>query len=174
VKIAAALAGLALLAGCSTMAPPPGALAEEVSGKLSVQVEAWQGAPARSVSAAFDLRGSAEQGRMQLTSPLGTVMAQAEWRPGEVLLKNADGEKRFADLPALADEVLGEPLPLGALFDWLRGRPWNGAPSRPLSPPAAGFEQLGWTVALDRWNEGWLVARRHTPPAVTVRARLVQ
>jgi outer membrane lipoprotein LolB len=174
VRFAALFVSLALLAGCSTLTPRPGEPSEEVSGKLSVQVEAWQGTPARSVSAAFDLRGSAEQGRMQLTSPLGTVMAQAEWRPGEVLLKNADGEKRFADLPALADEVLGEPLPLGALFDWLRGRPWKGAPSRPLSPPATGFEQLGWTVALDRWNEGWLVARRSAPPAVTVRARLAQ
>jgi outer membrane lipoprotein LolB len=165
---------LAALAGCSTLAPAPGGVADTVSGKLSVQVDAWQGAPARSVSAAFDLRGGAEQGQMQLTSPLGTVMAQAEWRPGEVLLKSAEGEKRFPDLPALADEVLGEPLPLGALFDWLRGHPWTGAPSQPLAPPAVGFQQLGWTVALERWNEGWIVARRSTPPAVTVRARLAQ
>jgi outer membrane lipoprotein LolB len=174
VKRRAALAALALLAGCSTMAPGPEGVADTVSGKLSVQVDAHQGTPARSVSAAFDLRGSAEQGQMQLTSPLGTVMAQAQWRPGEVLLKSSEGEKRFADLPALADEVLGEPLPLGALFDWLRGHPWKGAPSRALPPPAAGFEQLGWTVGLERWSEGWIVARRSAPPVVTVRAKLAQ
>lgn len=173
-RVAASLAVLALLAGCSTLAPRPGEPSEEVSGKLSVHVEPWQGTPARSVSAAFDLRGGAERGQMQLTSPLGTVMAQAEWRPGEVLLKSADGEKRFADLPALADEVLGEPLPLGALFDWLRGRPWSGAPSRPLPAPATGFEQLGWTVGLERRSEGWIVAHRNAPPAVTLRAKLAQ
>ncbi|MEW6705062.1 MAG: outer membrane lipoprotein LolB [Pseudomonadota bacterium] len=155
------------------MTPAPGDADAPISGKLSVQVEAQPGSPARSVSAAFDLRGGAERGEMQLTSPLGTVMARARWQPGEVLLKDAGGEKRFPDLPALADEVLGEPLPLAALFDWLRGRPWAGAPSSPLAPPAAGFEQLGWTVALERWSEGWIVARRSAAPAVTVRARLV-
>lgn len=173
-KLGASVGALALLAGCSTMSPAPEGAAEAVSGKLSVQVDAYQGSPARSVSAAFDLRGSAEQGQMQLTSPLGTVMAQAQWRPGEVLLKSSDGEKRFADLPALADEVLGEPLPLDALFDWLRGRPWKGAPHQPLQAPARGFQQLGWTVGLERWNEGWVVAHRNAPPAVTVRAKLAQ
>jgi outer membrane lipoprotein LolB len=169
-----AAGALALVAGCSTLSPPSGAPGETVSGKLSVHIDEYRGAPARSVSAAFDLRGSADQGQMQLTSPLGTVMAQARWRPGEVLLKTSDGEKRFPDLPSLADEVLGEPLPLGALFDWLRGRPWAGAPSQPLAPPAAGFEQMGWTVALERLSEGWIVAKRSAPPVVTVRARLEQ
>ena len=173
-KALALLAAAALLAGCASTPRAPGAPDEAVSGKLSVQVAAQLGAPARSVSVTFDLRGGAERGEMQLTSPLGTVMAQARWQPGEVVLKQAEGEKRFPDLPALADEVLGEPLPLGALFDWLRGRPWGGAPSRPLAPPAVGFQQLGWAVELERWKEGWIVARRSAPPAVTVRARLEQ
>ena len=165
---------LAALAGCSTLAPPSQGIDDTLSGRLSVQVAAHEGAPARSVSAAFDLRGGAERGELQLTSPLGTVMAQARWNPSEVLLRSSDGEKHFRDLPALADEVLGEPLPLGALFDWLRGRPWAGADSQPLAAPGAGFVQLGWTVALDRWREGWVVAHRDAPPAVTVRARLAQ
>ena len=168
---AAALAAAGLLAACATSAPPPG-MEDTLSGRLSVQVAPHDGAPARSVSASFDLRGGADRGELQLTSPLGTVMAQARWSPAEVVLKNSEGEKRFRDLPALADDVLGEPLPLAALFDWLRGRPWRGAPSRSLAAPASGFEQLGWTVALERWNEGWVVARRSAPPAVTVRAKL--
>lgn len=169
---ALAAASLFLLAGCSTLTSTHPGQDEVVSGKLSVQIEAAHDAPARNVSAAFDLHGGAEHGAMQLSSPLGTIMAEARWRPGEVLLKSADGEKRFADLPSLASEVLGEPMPLGALFDWLRGRPWAGAPSRPLAPPAVGFEQLGWTVGLERLGEGWIVARRSAPPVVTVRAKL--
>jgi outer membrane lipoprotein LolB len=170
----AALATCAALAGCSTLNPPPQGPDDTLSGRLSVQVEAHNGAPARNVSAAFDLRGGPERGEMQLTSPLGTVMAQARWTASDVVLKSSEGEKRFPDLPALADEVLGEPLPLAALFDWLRGKPWSGAPSSPLPAPGAGFEQLGWTVALERRSEGWIVARRSKAPAVTVRAKLVQ
>lgn len=160
------------LAGCAALPAPPGAPDDLLSGKLSVQVEPHGGAAARSVSAAFDLRGGAERGELQLTSPLGTVMAQARWAPGDVELKTAEGEKHFSNLPALADEMLGEPLPLGALFDWLRGKPWSGADSRPLGTP--GFEQLGWSVSLDAFDDGWVVARRASPPAVTVRARIAR
>jgi outer membrane lipoprotein LolB len=67
--------------------------------------------------------------------------------------------------------VLGETLPLAALFDWLRGRPWPGAPSRPVAAPP-GFEQLGWRVDLARFAEGQVDARRDRAPAVNVRARL--
>lgn len=164
-----AIAGLAAT-GCAT-APPtaPDATAEVLSGRLSVQVAAHAGQAARSVSADFDLRGGAEQGELQLATPMGTVLAQARWRPGEVWLKRSDGERRFESLAALADEVLGEPLPLDALFDWLRGRPWRGAPS---ARSERGFEQLGWTVDLQRWSEGLLTARRPSAPAVTVRAKL--
>ena len=81
----AALAAGAL-AGCSTLTPAPGAVDDTLSGRLSVQVAAHGDAPARNVSAAFDLRGGAERGELQLTSPLGTVMAQARWSPSEVLL----------------------------------------------------------------------------------------
>jgi len=166
------LGGAAALAGCATPGRPVDASAPTISGRLSVQVEAHNGAPARSVSADFDLAGNAEQGELQLATALGTVMAQARWRPGEVWLKSSDGERRFATLAALADEVLGEPIPLHAMFSWLRGRPWEGAPSQPLPPAAQGFEQLGWTVNLERWAEGQLSARRSAAPAVTVKARL--
>jgi outer membrane lipoprotein LolB len=171
--LAAGLA-CAALAGCSSLNPPAQGPDDTLSGRLSVQVEAHNGAPARNVSAAFDLRGGPERGEMQLTSPLGTVMAQARWSPSDVVLKSSEGEKRFRDLTSLADDVLGEPLPLAALFDWLRGKAWAGAPSNPLPAPGNGFEQLGWTVALERRSEGWIVARRAAPPAVTVRAKLAQ
>jgi outer membrane lipoprotein LolB len=166
----AALAAAALLAGCAaTPQRPPDAGAPAVSGRLSVQVEAHGTQAARSVNADFDLQGNAEQGELQLATPMGTVLAQARWRPGEVWLKQSDGERRFANLTALADQVLGEPLPLGALLDWVRGRPWNGAPS---AQRANGFEQLGWTIDLAQWSQGLVVARRTAAPMVTVKAKL--
>jgi len=167
---ALALAAL-LLGGCAT--PPgslPGAPVDVLAGRLSVQVEPTASTPARNLNAAFDLQGSPQQGRLDLSTPLGTVLAQARWEPGLVALATSNGETRFATLDDLTREVLGESLPIAALFDWLRGRPWPGAPSTPSAE--RGFEQLGWVVSLARFDEGWVTARRPRPPAVQVRAKL--
>ena len=174
-----------LLGGCASVpepaqapvqapAPAPG-VAEPTSpltGRLAVRVEASASAPARSVSAAFDLRGNASVGRLNLASPFGNVLAQARWAPERVSLITPQGETEFADLDALTQEVLGESLPVAALFDWLRGRPWPGAPSTPRLAPETGFEQLGWVVNLARFDEARVEARRERAPVVTVQARL--
>ena len=146
---------------------------ETLSGRLAVRVDASAAAPAQSVSAAFELRGDAGRGRLDLSTPLGSVFAQARWAPGNVLLVTPQGDTRFDDLDALTRAVLGESLPIAAVFDWLRGRPWPGAPSTPIVAPAEpGFEQLGWVVNLARFDEAQVVARRERAPSVTVRARL--
>ncbi len=161
---------LALLGACSSLprAPSDG---EVLSGRLSVQVETEPGATPRAVSAAFELSGNPRSGRLDLTNPLGNVMAQASWAPGSVVLKTPQSTADYPDLDTLTREVLGESLPVAALFDWLRGRPWSGAPSQP-GAQATGFEQLGWAVDLARFAEGWVTARRARSPVVTVRARL--
>ena len=161
---------LALLAACSSVprAPVDGDI---LSGRLSVQVETEPGATPRTVSAVFELSGNALTGRLDLTNPLGNVIAQASWAPGTVWLKTPQGTRDYADLDSLTHEVLGESLPVAALFDWLRGRPWPGAPTR-ADGAGAGFEQLGWAVDLERFAEGFVIARRARSPVVTVRARL--
>ncbi|HWH83144.1 MAG TPA: outer membrane lipoprotein LolB [Burkholderiaceae bacterium] len=153
---------------------PPGAPGGEVlAGRLAVRVDAAADTPARSESAAFELQGSAQAGRLDLSTPLGSMVAQARWDAGAVVLVTPQGERRFADLDALTREVLGESVPVAALFDWLRGRPWPGAESTANAAPAPrGFSQLGWSVDLARFDEGWVVARREGSPVVTVRARL--
>lgn len=160
---AALLALALLLAGCATR-PPPGA--DWLNGRLSVKVQA---AEARQFSSAFELRGDAEQGELRLTSPLGSVVAEARWSPAGATLVTSDGSKQYDDLDVLARDALGEALPLRALPAWLRGRPWPGAPHRAI---AQGFEQLGWTISLARYAEGFLDVDRAAPPAVTLRARL--
>jgi outer membrane lipoprotein LolB len=158
------------LAGCASIGPPG---AEVLSGRLSVRVEAAGNEPERSVSGGFELRGDADRGSLDLSTPIGTLLARAQWSPDQVLLVTPQGRKRYADLPALTRELLGESLPVAALFDWLRGRPWPGATSLVTSPPAgAGFRQLGWTVSLARFDDGLVEARRDDPPPVTVRARI--
>jgi outer membrane lipoprotein LolB len=157
---------LLLAAGCASV---PAAGGSMLSGRLSLQVAATETAPARGVNAAFDLRGSAEAGELRLSTPLGPQMAAARWSPGEVLLVTSQGEARFPDLAALAREALGEDLPLQALPDWLRGRPWTGAASM---PQGEGFTQLGWALDLTRKAEGFIIATRAQAPAVTLRIRL--
>jgi outer membrane lipoprotein LolB len=163
-----------LLAGCATPPRAPSAgPGTSLAGRLSVHVDPTPASEARNVSANFDLQGSAEQGRLDLSTPLGTVLAQARWAPGAVALVTSRGETRFASLDELTREVLGESLPVAALFDWLRGRPWSGAPSTPTDAPTdTGFRQLGWAVSLARFDEGWIAARRDQAPLVTVRAKM--
>jgi outer membrane lipoprotein LolB len=75
--LAALLAG-AVLAGCATLQPvTPPASSESLSGRMSVKVDATPSAAARSVSATFELQGTPQDGRLDLSTPLGTTIAQA-------------------------------------------------------------------------------------------------
>ena len=165
----AALGAAALLAACATPRPPAAegpTLEERLSGRLAIRVE---GDARRSFNAIFDLVGTAERGRLGLSTPLGQQVAQAEWSPRQVSLRSREGERLYPDLGSMAADALGEPLPLEALFDWLRGRPWPGSTS---TPAPGGFEQLGWLVNVSREPEGWVEARRLAAPVVTVQVRL--
>ena len=171
-RAALLVAAAALAAGCASvpaLAPaPPG---ETLSGRLAMRVEAHGNESARAFSAAFDLRGDPVAGELGLSTPLGSMLAQARWRGDEAVLVTPRGSRSFADLDQLTREALGESLPIAAWFDWLRGRPWPGAPSTPLAGAGAGFAQLGWTVDLERLGTGAVVATRERP-APTVRVRI--
>lgn len=159
------LAALLALVGCAS--PPP--TGPVLAGRLAVRIDSD---PPRSLSASFELSGSAERGQLQLSGPLGATAAQARWAPGEAELRQGEQRQTYPDLDALAVEALGERIPIAALFDWLRGRAWPGAVSQPRADAEPGFRQLGWQISLARWSEGWVEARRDSPPRVTVRARL--
>jgi outer membrane lipoprotein LolB len=168
----AAAAATLLLAGCANLAPLPQAGRDDaLSGRLSIRVEAAGSEPARSFSAAFDLRGDAHAGTLGLSTPLGSMLAQARWSAAEVSLTTPQGRRVFADLDGLTRDVLGESVPVEAWFDWLRGRPWPAAPSAVRSE--AGFEQLGWSVDVGRLADGRVSALREQPrPQVSVRIQL--
>lgn len=165
------LAGLALVTACATppASDPTVALGPWTAGRLSLKADASPARAAQSLNAAFELRGGATRGELRLLTPLGSVLAAARWQPGVVQLNTPQGEQRFADLDELSRQALGEAVPLAALPDWLAGRPWSEAPHQ-LRP--GGFEQLGWQVVTGRLAEGWVEARRESPPAVQLRVRL--
>ncbi|MEZ0207201.1 lipoprotein insertase outer membrane protein LolB [Ideonella sp.] len=172
-RLLVSLLAALLLAGCASLEPAvPITGGDTFAGRLSVRVEPIGSAPARSLAAAFDLRGTASAGSLGLSSPLGSMLAQARWQPGSVVLVTPQGSRRFTDLDALTREVLGESVPIEAWFDWLHGRPWPGAASTPQAT-AAGFDQLGWTVDLSRFATGAVSATRREPlPPVGVRIQL--
>lgn len=164
------LLALALLtSGCAGLAPVTQApTSDRLTGRISVQVEGSSG-KATAGSASFELSGGPEAGVLELTSPLGAIVARAQWQPGSARLQTPEQEREFPNLDELTRELLGEPVPVAALFAWLRGEPWSAAPAVPMP---GGFEQLGWQIDLTRKAERVLVAKRLSAPTVTLRARL--
>jgi outer membrane lipoprotein LolB len=161
-----AIAG-ALLAntGCSLLQPAKPQVGW-TQGRLLVRVDATSRQAAQSVSAAFELTGDSQRGELRLLSPLGTRMATATWAPGRVLLTTLTGEQRFDTLEQLSQQALGQNVPLAALPDWLKGRPWTQAPHQARPD---GFEQLGWSVNTTQQSQGRLDALRSSAPAVLLR-----
>ena len=175
------LALAALAVACTTLPPAPPTTGDVLSGRLALRVEPLGSEAPRAVSAAFDLRGDSLAGTLGLSTPLGSMLAQARWSPAEVVLTTPRETRRFASLDELTREALGESVPIEAWFDWLRGRPWPGAPSTPVDvapgasadAPAPGFRQLGWRVDLSQFGAGTVAATRESPaPVVTARIRL--
>jgi outer membrane lipoprotein LolB len=158
----------ALLSGCSTTRLGSNNTAW-TTGRLWVRVAASAQRSAQSLSADFELRALADSGELRLTGPLGARLATAQWAPGQAVLLTPEGPQRFDSLDALSRQALGENLPLAALPDWLKSRPW---PQAPYANNDGGFEQLGWQVNLSKQTQGWIEARRAAAPEVLVRVKL--
>jgi outer membrane lipoprotein LolB len=143
------LAGAALLSGCATPPRPAGpadAQAGPWSGRLALQVEDNQ---SRSFSAGFELKGSASAGQLTLFNPLGGTLAVLTWAPGSAKLQGNGPPRDFDSVDALVAHATGSAIPVGALFDWLRG----------TNTPVPG-----WRADLSQLGEGRLRAQRLQPP----------
>ena len=143
---AAVLGAAGLLAGCAAPPKPSAPESNYWAGRLALSVAPPQ---RQSFSAGFELRGSAEAGELTLTNPLGGILAVLSWAPGSATLRSGGEVRRFDSVDALAEEATGAPLPIAALFDWLRG----------VASPVAG-----WAADLSQLGEGRLRAQRTEPP----------
>ncbi|MEY4122173.1 MAG: hypothetical protein RLZZ457_1011 [Pseudomonadota bacterium] len=148
----------ALLTACASTSRLPqtgSADVHEWQGRLSVSI---QTAPPSQMSASFSLRGHAQQGSLDLFSPLGTTLAALNWTAHAAHMQQGNQQQRFDSLAALTEQATGAALPVTALFDWLQGSP-TSAP--------------GWQVDLSALPQGALIARRYDPaPEVTLRIKL--
>lgn len=163
---------LSACAGLQPQAARPGIAAESAPARLSGRFSLnLMGGPRRqNHSAGFELLGTAERGQLELSTPLGSLVARVRWQPGQAWLSTPEGERDFADMDELTATLLGEALPVQALFDWLEGRPWPLAAHQPL--PENGFRQLGWQVDLRRFADGLISAERQTPQGEQALLRL--
>lgn len=135
-----------VITGCASRAPAAAWDTDFWSGRLALQVE---GRDAQSFSALFELRGDDRRGELVLLSPLGNRVAQLTWTDGQAELVSSEGRRSSSSLDALVEDVAGTPMPIAALFEWLKGRP--------MAVP-------GWEADLSASAEGRLTAKRHTPP----------
>ncbi len=149
---------LTLLAGCA-QTPPRNAMAKRNgpwSGRIHLRVDDDQ-AP-RSFTAHFELQGSADTGTLELSTPLGTLLARLQWSPDQSTMETPQERHHAPTLQALLREVTGETLPADALFDWLSGVPTTSG---------------GWHVDLQQLAQGRLSATRSQPlPPATLRILL--
>lgn len=160
VLLALSTLGLSVLAltGCATRPPqpsPPDNMASSWSGRLGLVIASE---PPQQFHAGFELTGDAQHGELRLSTPLGSVLAELKWRPGEALLVQNDQTRAYPSVDALSAAVTGTAVPLRALFAWLRGVP---------------EEVPGWRADLSGLPDGRLLARRLNPlPSAELRVIL--
>ena len=138
------------LTACATPEPRTVASSNEWSGRLAIQVLKD---PPESLSAHFELQGSAQSGQMVLLSPIGTSLARLQWQAEYARLEQGQEQVVGTSLQNLAARLTGTELPIAALFDWLAGRP---------------SEASGWQVDLSSHAQGRITAERRLPAPVTV------
>jgi outer membrane lipoprotein LolB len=139
---------IVVVTGCAS---PPRASAPEPSagpwsGRLALQVK---DEPGQSFAALFELRGNAQAGELTLSTPIGSTLAVLDWAPGSAVLRRNGKTQRFDSVEDLVTRATGAPIPLAALFDWLRG----------ISTPVPG-----WRPDLSQLAHGRLAALRVEPP----------
>ena len=141
---------LVLLTACATPKTQISAPSADFSGRLAVQVLKD---PPESLSASFELQGSAQSGQMLLLSPIGTTLARLQWQPEFARLEQGQQQINSTSLQQLATQLTGTELPILALFEWLAGRSADAA---------------GWQVDLSQHAQGRITAERRLPAPATV------
>lgn len=133
----------------------PGEIAQEWSGRISLQV---QSDPPQQLNASFALQGGAHKGQLDVFSPFGTTLATVQWTQQEAILQQGGQPQRFASIALLTERLTGTQLPMAELFDWLKGQPTALA---------------GWQTDVSQLSSGWLIATRTSPaPTVLLKIKL--
>lgn len=145
-----ALALVLWMAGCASPRMVPADANAYWSGRMAILI---QKDPAESLSASFELQGSAKAGEMVLLSPIGTTLAKLAWTPQQASLEQGSQRVQGPSLQSLGSRLTGTELPISALFEWLAGR---------------AAQAPGWQVDLSSHAQGRITAERSAPAPATV------
>ncbi len=156
-RVGTLLTATILIAACATNTraiSPNDTQSRSWTGRLGLQFDASGSQPEQSVSASFELGGTAQVGQLILLTPLGSTLAVLSWQPGEALLREGQQMHRFDTLDALSEKAVGTALPIAALFDWLQG----------VDTPVAG-----WQVDVSQLPRRLIVQRLSPLPQAQLR-----
>lgn len=183
------------LAACSTLPTPPvtqtGAATTQrsymdniaLSGRLSIFYEKKSEKKAAHGSFSWDQTKALTQ--VALFSPLGQTIAKITLTPLNATLEQADREPVSADdADMLTETILGWPLPIKGLKDWLQGFGQNAQHQAFIAQPnneSPITTDSGWRLTYLRWNQNsqgqWYPSRinldRHSEEAGEIAIRIV-
>lgn len=95
--------------------------------------------------------------KLDLVNPLGNTLARVEVDSVHAVLTRADGSVISARHPdALVEQVLGSPIPVAGLRNWLQGRTSSHAVTqleKNSDNQIQSFSQDGWRVRLSRYDQ---------------------
>lgn len=159
---------LLLLAGCSTQGVTPSLpnLSIEQRLPLASDLKDWRLEGKISLrqadqrhSASMIWTQNADKYQVSLSGPLGQAIATLDGQPRFAQVQLSNGEIYQDENPdKLLSELLNWPLPVGALYWWIRGIPSPTAPYTLLSAAPEKISQLGWEVSFSSFQTtvNWL------------------
>lgn len=126
-------------------------------GRFAVNLQPVAQAP-YAAQGGFSWRDDGRTLQLDLTSPLGSILARIRVMPRRSILERADGQRDVAATPdALLAQVWGHSMPVAGLRDWIRGELSPGMPTRAVQRDDAGrliaFEQSDWQVRLSQYDD---------------------
>ena len=150
----AALGAVFWLAGCAALPEGAVALPREAVRDYSIDARFTLRYDAKQYAGRLGWSHAKDHDELLLSSPFGQGMAEIVRDADGVRLTAADGQiHRAATAEALTREVLGYPLPVDDLADWLLGR---GAGSRVERDPQGRPQRMwqgGWRIDYEYDNE---------------------
>lgn len=158
-RVIGCLAVAAALGGCAS-APPvtDEQVIDERQGRFSVQSRQAMAQP-EAVQGSFVWRRFASGWQLDLNSPLGATLARLTVTPTGASLQQPDEPlRRAASARLLLAQVLGAPVPVDALEDWIDGRVDAGNEGlatnieRDELGRVVAFDQGGWRVRFTKYG----------------------
>lgn len=146
----------------SVISPSPSL---QLSGRISINTDPLPGQTGQYLVSQFVLQGNAEQGRIDLQSPTGNLLAILRWQERGASIEQAgQAPVLYPDLSSMLQAALGKNSPSPALlFAWLQGK---------TAPEPAQLSD--WRVDQRQFaSKGLITAERlHPLPRTTVRIKL--